>query len=310
MKKILTIIILILSFSIPAQSNEWKNKNKWKISCGVVDKESLIVNGKSKRYSKNEFKLVDVVFKLDKGEVGSCATDKKPAGGYPYSGRQEITHKLPIGHTIFETDITIDGAPSARSTIFQIHDGRNSGAPPSWVGIDDGWKIIQKFPKGECSKENCKMLELITLETGKTYRFKAEIDYQKKAKFLSIKYYLDDKFILHHYDVPLLTKKTDGPYGPTKPYIKIGIYRIGETGTTTYTYKNLIVKTKKKSSFEKVDNSKGATKFFVIVSRKSDPSVQFRFEDKDKGRARTQALKKCFTEGHDDCEVSLIGTTK
>ena len=57
MKKILTIIILILSFSIPAQSNEWKNKNKWKISCGVVDKESLIVNGKSKRYSKNEFKL-------------------------------------------------------------------------------------------------------------------------------------------------------------------------------------------------------------------------------------------------------------
>jgi len=65
-----------------------------------------------------------------------------------------------------------------------------------------------------------------------------------------------------------------------------------------------------KSSFEKIDSSKGATKFFVIVSRKSDPSVQFRFEDKDKGRARTQALKKCFTEGHDDCEVSLIGTTK
>ena len=62
---------------------------------------------------------------------------------------------------------------------------------------------------------------------------------------------LDDKFILHHYDVPLLTKKTDGPYGPTKPYIKIGIYRIGETGTTTYTYKNLIIKNKKKSSFKK-----------------------------------------------------------
>ena len=251
-----------------------------------------------------------MVFKLDKGDIGSCPTDKKPAGGYPYSGRQEITHKLPIGHTIFETDITIDGAPSARSTIFQIHDGRNSGAPPSWIGVDSGWKIIQKFPKGECSSENCKMLEFITLETGKTYRFKAEIEYRKKAKFLSVKYYLDDKFILHHYDVPLLTKKTDGPYGPTKPYLKIGIYRIGETGTTTYAYKNLIVKTKKKSSFEKVDSSKGATKFFVIVSRKSDPSVQFRFEDKDKGRARTQALKQCFTAEHDDCEVSLIGTTK
>ena len=126
--------------------------------------------------------------------------------------------------------------------------------------------------------------------------------------YLSVKYYLDDKFILHHYDVPLLTKKTDGPYGPTKPYIKIGIYRIGDTGTTTYAYKNLVIKNKKKSSFEKVDNSKGATKFFVIVSRKSDPSVQFRFEDKDNGKARTQALKKCFTAGHDDCEVSLVGT--
>ena len=285
MKKVLLVILsFFLFFSV--QAKEWKNKNKWKISCGVVNDESLIVNGKSKKYSKNEFKLVDVVFKLDKGDIGSCPTDKKPAGGYPYSGRQEITHKLPIGHTIFETDITIDGAPSARSTLFQIHDGRNSGAPPSWIGVDGGWKIIQKFPKGECSSENCKMLKFITLETGKTYRFKAEID------------------------VPLLTKKTDGPYGPTKPYLKIGIYRIGETGTTTYAYKNLIVKTKKKSSFEKVDSSKGATKFFVIVSRKSDPSVQFRFEDELKGKARTQALKKCFTAGHDDCEVSLIGVTK
>ena len=78
MKKILIILIsLFLSFS--AQANEWKNKNKWKISCGVVDKESLVVNGKNKKYSKNEFKLVDVVFKLDKGDIGSCPTDKKPA---------------------------------------------------------------------------------------------------------------------------------------------------------------------------------------------------------------------------------------
>ncbi len=300
MKKILTIIILILSFSIPAQSNEWKNKNKWKISCGVVDKESLIVNGKSKRYSKNEFKLVDVVFKLDKGEVGSCPTDKKPAGGYPYSGRQEITHKLPIGHTIFETDITIDGAPSARSTIFQIHDGRNSGAPPSWVGIDVGWKIIQKFPKGECSKENCKMLELITLETGKTYRFKAEIDYQKKAKFLSVKYYLDDKFILHHYDVPLLTKTTDGPYGPTKPYIKIGIYRIGETGTTTYTYKNLIVKTKKKSSFEKVDTS---AEFIVVVKNKIDKNILIKIKGFGKEKVVEKAMNECMKTNADGCYV-------
>ena len=46
--------------------------------------------------------------------------------------------------------------------------------------------------------------------------------------------------------LPISKKKTDGPYGPSKPYIKIGIYRIGETGTTSFAYNNLIIKNKKK----------------------------------------------------------------
>ena len=151
MKKILFLIVLSFIYSNIAISNDWKVKNKWKVSCGIVDKESLVVNGKPKiKYNKKEFKLESVVFKLDKGDVGSCPTDKKPAGGYPYSGRQEITHRLPIGNTIFETDLLIKGAPAARSTIFQIHDGRNKGAPPSWVGVGGDWKIKHKFPKGQC----------------------------------------------------------------------------------------------------------------------------------------------------------------
>ena len=162
--------------------------------------------------------------------------------------------RQPVGHTIFETDILIEGAPSARTTIFQIHDSRNKGAPPSWIGLNGGWKIIHKFPKDQCSPQNCKMHKFKTLEIGKTYRFKAEIDYQKKSKFLSVKYFLNDEFILQHYDVPLSVKKYDGPYGLGKPYIKIGIYRIGDTGTTTYHYKNLLVKNKKKSSFIKGDD--------------------------------------------------------
>jgi hypothetical protein len=247
MKKILFLIVLSFIYSNIAISNDWKVKNKWKVSCGIVDKESLVVNSKPKiKYNKKEFKLESVVFKLDKGDVGSCPTDKKSAGGYPYSGRQEITHRLPIGNTIFETDLLIKGAPAARSTIFQIHDGRNKGAPPSWVGVGGDWKIKHKFPKGQCSSENCKMFKFLYLEPGEKYRFKAEINYQKKAKFLSAKYYLNDELILQHLDVPLSKKNTDGPYGPSKPYIKIGIYRIGETGTTSYAYNNLIIKNKKK----------------------------------------------------------------
>ena len=132
MKKILVIIFFCLSLINHAQADNWKVKNKWKVSCGIVDKDSLVVNGKPKiSYNKNEFKLESVIFKLNKGDIGSCPTDKKPAYKYDYSGRQEITHRLPTGQTVFETDIYIEGAPQYGTTVFQIHDGRNKGAPPS-----------------------------------------------------------------------------------------------------------------------------------------------------------------------------------
>ena len=247
MRNILILIYLSFFCFLNVSADEWKVKNKWKISCGIVDKESLVVNGKPKtRYNKNEFKLESVVFKLDKGDVGSCPTDKKPVLEYDYSGRQEITHRLPVGKTIFETDIYIEGAPQYRSTVFQIHDGRNKGAPPSWIGIGMDWKLKYKFPRGECSPEKCKKIKTAYLKPGEKNRFKASIDYQNKSKVLTVFYYLNNEMIAKHVDVPLSKKQTDGPYGLSKPYIKIGIYRIGETGTTSFAYNNLIIKNKKK----------------------------------------------------------------
>ena len=246
MRNILILIYLSFFCFLNVNADEWKIKNKWKISCGIVDKESLVINGKPKtRYNKNEFKLESVLFKLDKGDVGSCPTDKKPVYKFNYSGRQEITHRLPVGKTIFETDIYIEGAPQYRSTVFQIHDGRNKGAPPSWIGIGMDWKLKYKFPKGECSPEKCKKIKTAYLKPVEKNRFKASIDYQKKSKSLTVFYYLNNEMIAKHVDVPLSKKKTDGPYGPSKPYIKIGIYRIGETGTTSFAYNNLIIKNKK-----------------------------------------------------------------
>ena len=102
MRNILITIYLGFFCFLNVNADEWKVKNKWKISCGIVDKESLVVNGKPKtRYNKSEFKLESVIFKLDKGDIGSCPTDKKPAYKFDYSGRQEITHRLPFGKTIF-----------------------------------------------------------------------------------------------------------------------------------------------------------------------------------------------------------------
>ena len=95
MKKIISTIIVFFSIYTLANADEWKKQNKWKISCGLTDKEALVINGKPKKnYNKNSFKVNSAVFKLDKGEIGKCKSDKKPTGGYKYSGRQEITHKL------------------------------------------------------------------------------------------------------------------------------------------------------------------------------------------------------------------------
>ena len=110
------------------------------------------------------------------------------------------------------------------------------------LGVGMDWKLKYKFPKGECSPEKCKKIKTAYLKPGKKNRFKASIDYQKKSKSLTVFYYLNNEMIAKHLDIPLSKKKTDGPYGPSKPYIKIGIYRIGETGTTSFAYNNLIIK--------------------------------------------------------------------
>ena len=57
-------IILFNNFSY---SEEWQIINEWKISCGVVDKESLIVNSKPKKnIIRKNFKLIVLFLKLIK----------------------------------------------------------------------------------------------------------------------------------------------------------------------------------------------------------------------------------------------------
>ena len=245
MKKILIITILILSFCLTAHANEWKIQNKWKISCGLTDKEALVINGKPKKsFNKNSFKVNSAVFKLDKGEIGKCKPDKKPTGGYKYSGRQEINHKLSPGFTIFEANIQPDGAPQYRSHFFQIHDGRSSGKPPSMVQVNRDWAVRNQHST-ECFKPKCKQVSYgAYLKPGENKKFRAEIEYNKKEKIISAKYYLEEELIIQHLNVPIIKKRTDGPYGPNKPYIKIGMYRIGDTGTTTFTYTNISLKNK------------------------------------------------------------------
>ena len=222
-------LLIFIFFTNFSYSDEWKMKNKWKVSCGIVDKEALVVNGKAKKsYNKNEFKIETVTFKLDKGDVGKCKNDKKKGthGDYDYAGRQEVTTKLYPGKSIFETDLLIEGSSQYRSTIFQIHDGRNYGAPPSWVGIGPDWRIKYKFAK-ECKNSDfqkyCEELKEAYFYPEKKNRFRAEINYNLKKKLISVFYFLNDAKIAKHVQVPISNKQNDGPYGANKPYIKIGI---------------------------------------------------------------------------------------
>ena len=61
MKIFFLFLIFVITFINFAYSDEWKMKNKWKVSCGIVDKDALTVNGKAKKsYNKNEFKILSV----------------------------------------------------------------------------------------------------------------------------------------------------------------------------------------------------------------------------------------------------------
>ena len=246
MKNFFVLFLIFFMFQSFSFSQEWKIKNKWKISCGLVNKDALIINGKPKKsYNKNEFKVTSATFKLRKGDIGKCKSDKKPTGGYKYSGRQEITQKLYPGKNIFEAEILTSGAPQYRSHFFQIHDGRSKGKPPSMISVNKDW-MVRNQHSIDCFKPKCMQLSFEAyLKPGEKKYFKADVDYNKKEKRISARYYLDGELIIQHLDVPLTTKKTDGPYGPNKPYIKIGIYRIGDIGTTTFSYSNIVLKNKK-----------------------------------------------------------------
>ena len=88
MKKILSILLLYFLLISSLIAADWEIKNKWKVSCGIVDNESLVVNGKPKtkfindsnivQSQKNkEFEVKNAFFKLDQGDVGTCKTDKR-----------------------------------------------------------------------------------------------------------------------------------------------------------------------------------------------------------------------------------------
>ena len=202
----------------------WKILNPlWRVSCGVVDKDSY------KKISNDAFK-----FKIDVNDIGRCTTDRRPYKDeylqFNWSERQEI-NSAPLGPGIYEfsakVTINTEGPNAYRNTIFQIHDFRNSGPPPSYLQVYGGKSgLLNRFRLSypECLSIRCrKALPEVPKEP-----FDLKVLFEYNQGFVITRYYIDDKFLI-----------SGGGRASYPIYVKIGIYRILGKATTIQTYENI-----------------------------------------------------------------------
>ncbi len=191
--------------------------------------------------NKNALKDQDgvFIFTLHVGDAGSCPSDRDNYKDnyieFAHSERQEINWPLNIGTTVFMTEFRVDGAPSYRNTFFQIHDGSNSGPPPTYIGLDEHFniRVAGKRSNGESYYLT---LSRYRLEEGYDHNFCSLITYD--GNILDIEYYIDQNLVFAYVNSHIQVNNT--PY-PGYPMMKIGQYRIIPQGTTIFTYTNLNV---------------------------------------------------------------------
>ena len=198
----------------------------WRISCGLVDASSY------KKLSRNAFR-----FQIDVNDIGKCNTDRRPYKDdhleFNWSERQEI-NSGPIWNGVYEFSATItietDGLNAYRNTIFQIHDFRNAGAPPSYIQVYGGKSgLVNRFrlSHSECVSYKCK--KGLPDVPKKSFRLKVIFEYARG--FVSARYYIDDKFVI-----------SGGGKSQSPIFIKIGIYRILGKATTVQTYQDIKIR--------------------------------------------------------------------
>ena len=169
------------------------------------------------------------VFRLEKGQVGNCPSDRRPYSdpffSFEFSERQEITMPLYDGVSIISFDFMASGASAQRAAFFQIHDGRGKGAPPAWIGLNENWDVIFHDSLSRTYKR---------LAPNRIYHVEVRVDYE--APFINSTYFIDGDEIRTIRAIE--SEETDSPYGD-RSYIKIGIYRVNSNGATTFSYQNL-----------------------------------------------------------------------
>ena len=185
----------------------------WKSSCGS-------------NYDRNGDNFS---FTVEKDSIGGCPSDKK---SYQYV-RYSITHSersevkssrdLTPGVYLWSADIVIDRAceqPAQRNTLFQVHDGRSSGAPPSWFGINE-YNSFRTHDQNYSIKP-----------VPEKNKFNLESKITFKDKRIDVDYFVDGE----------LVASTTGFQKGDQMYLKFGVYRVNSKCTITQTYNNVTIR--------------------------------------------------------------------
>ena len=214
------IIIFVFSSNVYAQQKYFGAPNQitdWKISC-TVDKGSIIDN-----YPNYFFKTSN----------NRCSGDKT------YKQRAEIVSAkaLPLSTKVaydFQSDFTFEGDTDQKFDIFQMHDGRDSCAPPLKVEVlkKGDIRLIAdyrlKYDYKQGDKEKCekdiiksKVINNIKIKkNGKQNKLNIVLIFHGNSNF-DVGVFINDKFVISGRYAPPLGK---GYYKSKYFYFKHGNY--------------------------------------------------------------------------------------
>ena len=209
MRSFLAVFLSIsfLFFALPV-SEPLASLSSWKISCGV-DKGSIKKKGRSWVFKTSSNKCKGGVFK-QRAEIksGNIGTNRK--GTYRFS-----------------TGVTMKSSSPQRYDVFQIHDGRNSCAPPLKLTVSPSGRLTldseYKF-KGAGCQRNTSLAGATTSAglnfTGVEKQLMIDISFDGNGGFGVIVYVDGSKQIQGKYSPP-----SGGDYFVSRHYyFKHGVY--------------------------------------------------------------------------------------
>ncbi|MCA1931504.1 heparin lyase I family protein [Rheinheimera sp.] len=192
---------------------------------------------------KDDSKKTELIFTLNRGDIGKCTTDSDPRHNAPYWERAEVRQEGNLEENknfVIKFDINLsEGFSSERETFFQIHASNNmcSAAPVLMMKLNYGKLIIELLEGISDDNENGnhrnKYEGNLSIHDFKNYN-SFEVLVNQKEKNITI--FKDDVMLIENQQYQQKTC--------SKLYSKFGIYRPGNENTkrSIAIYKNISIR--------------------------------------------------------------------